>query len=345
MPEGNQEVLNQSIRYAVFLERYKTGLTNRLQDLLLDLDLDTMDQLLGILERMSDTDLQRFLSNLPAKTRTHQRLNSFIDGVEADADRKFKAALIAEIAPVAALKMNRNRKIAATISLQMDVPSTQRVIRALSSDPFQGRVLKDWSAGWSAGRKDRVLSTLRMGFAQGDSIPDMVKRLRGTKSQGYKDGVLNVSRRSAATIARTATNHMVAQADAAFVDRNKDAVKSVVWTSVLDTRTSDVCRANDGREFTPNEKWQGKLPAHPNCRSVWTFAYEGQGPREDKDYYEWLRDQPRDYVVEALGRKRAALFLDGGLGKRDLIRVATGRPYTLEELRKREAQAFDAVGF
>lgn len=47
-----------------------------------------------------------------------------------------------------------------------------------------------------------------------------------------------------------------------------NGVKKVKWLATLDIRTSDICRENNGKEFTLEEA-KGKLPAHVNCRSVW----------------------------------------------------------------------------
>ena len=57
----------------------------------------------------------------------------------------------------------------------------------------------------------------------------------------------------------------------------------------------------------------------------------------------WMRRQPRWYVDSALGKTRADLFLRGDL-KLNKFTGATGRPLTLAELRKVDAEAFERAG-
>jgi len=189
----------------------------------------------------------------------------------------------------------------------------------------------------------RVLQEVRRGFALGEGTENIVKRLRGTKSKGYKDGVLEISRRSAATIARTSANHIVAVADTEVSKRNADLIDAVIWTSTLDTRTSEICRTNDGREFPPGE--QVGLPAHPNCRSVFFTRYKDQGTEPASTRYpDWIKAQPKGVQEEALGPTRAALLRKGELDYKDLVNQATREEYTLDQLREREASAFEKVG-
>jgi len=48
----------------------------------------------------------------------------------------------------------------------------------------------------------------------------------------------------------------------------KAGIKKVKWIAVMDNRTSDICRKNNGKEFTI-ENARGRIPAHINCRSSW----------------------------------------------------------------------------
>jgi hypothetical protein len=62
----------------------------------------------------------------------------------------------------------------------------------------------------------------------------------------------------------------------ATFQENADLIKGVQWLSVLDNRTSDICKALDGQAWTLEGKklpgtvheWNGPPPAHFNCRST-----------------------------------------------------------------------------
>ena len=53
--------------------------------------------------------------------------------------------------------------------------------------------------------------------------------------------------------------------------------------------------------------------------------------------------QPMWFIEETLGKKRAALFKRGGVGL-DKFTDLTGRPLSLDELRKTDAKAFELAG-
>jgi hypothetical protein len=125
----------------------------------------------------------------------------------------------------------------------------------------------------------------------------------------------------------------------------------------LDTRTSAICRALDGKEF---EYGKGPTPPqHFNCRST-TVAIidpdilppsttatraskDGQVPI-NQSYGEWLSKQPRSVQAEALGSGKVAYFnrLADKYGPRDAIAKLVrddGSELTLEQLRKRYGPA------
>ncbi len=127
------------------------------------------------------------------------------------------------------------------------------------------------------------------------------------------------------------TNTQNAAANAMY-RANDDVLDGYQWTSTLDGRTSDICKALDGRVF---ETDAGRYPpAHFNCRSttipvVKRFsrlpdsvregaplpraAYDGQIP-ESLDYPQWLVTQPDRVKLQALGsQRRVDLFNEGRL--------------------------------
>src|SRR3546814_8134406 len=92
----------------------------------------------------------------------------------------------------------------------------------------------------------------------------MVRTLRGTKAAGYADGLLEISRRDAAAVVRTAVNHTGNYAREALYAENADIVSKVQWHSTLDGRTCPQCAGLDGKTF---ELGKGpRPPAHYGCR-------------------------------------------------------------------------------
>jgi SPP1 gp7 family putative phage head morphogenesis protein len=208
-----------------------------------------------------------------------------------------------------------------------------------------------------------VGNTVRNGWAQGKTLSQMVREVIGTKAGGYKDGILETSRRAASTVIHTATQHVANAARQSVWEANGDIVEKYQWVSTLDRRTTQQCKSLDGRQFEPGK---GPMPPiHPNCRSTtiavlgkeWDWLDEGgtrasSGPNPGyvpagESYYDWLKKQPEGFQKVALGPTRAKLFADGGLTPDRFAELNLGRdfePLTLSEMRLIEPEAFKRAG-
>lgn len=341
--DGNQQVFDASVRYAVFLQRYTTGAVRRLDEFLRDLDAEAAAKLESMLSRLSEKDQAAYIRGT-ASTRRVEKLRETLQQMQRDTARELRERVAEEVVPLAERVAQRQAANAAAIAVEASMPQIKQLERLVRFEPFQGSMLSDWAADWSRNRINRVTRQVRMGLALGESSEALVRRLRGTKAANFTDGVLSISRRSAHTIVRTAATHARSQGDVAFAKENAPRIKELVFSAVLDTRTSDVCRINDGRTFKPDDEKALRPPLHPNCRSVLIPRWKRQGEVQDESYFEWLSRQSNELQEEALGKTKARLFRAGGIDGKDLINQATGRPYNLEELRRREAEAFEKAG-
>lgn len=242
------------------------------------------------------------------------------------------------------------------INFRISSPSADQIIAAVNSRPFQGRLLKEWFKGLEEGAFRRLRDTVRMGVIEGRTTEQMVRDIRGTRANNFKDGVLEISRRGAQATVRTAVNHTATAARNRLYERNKSLIKGVQWISTLDGRTSAICRARDGQVYDVDKG--PRPPAHPNCRSStapviksWremglkglpksTRASMNGQVAEDITYGEWLKKQPVAFQNEVLGERKATLFRKGELPiDRFVNRI--GDELTLDELKRTESEAWE----
>ena len=256
------------------------------------------------------------------------------------------------------------------LPMEINVASitTSQVYAAAMSRPFQGRLLREWAASIEADRMVKIRDTIRMGFVEGQTIPQMVQKIRGTRALKYTDGILEIHRRHAEAVARTAVQHVAATARQSFFEANSDVIKAIRWSATLDSRTSETCRLRDGKEYNAvtykpighSLPWLGGPgKAHWGCRSAaapvlkdWDelglggggtrASMDGQVPA-DTTYGEWLRKQSAARQDEILGPARAALYRKGGL-EIEQFANEKGRWLTLKELQERHASAFRRAG-
>lgn len=265
---------------------------------------------------------------------------------------------------------NLNQAIGVEIA---DVMMDANELRAIaSSSMFKGRILKEW---WKDAQQDtrkrlnKGLSdatlTAQTGMVKGDSIGRMTTAVRRA---------FDTSRSEAEVLVRTSTLQVCNDARLAMYQQNADLIKAVEWCATLDTRTTPICRALDGRRFSldgqpvgHNMRFPG-VPAHFQCRSTTipvtkSFqelagedsnlptrkkkALETLTPSQrasidgpvagSTDYTEWLRGQPANVQRDVLGPKRYEMFQAGKLKSvADLVHQ-TGRALSIAELEARYA--------
>lgn len=367
VPTANEKLLEEAIHHAVDLQAYSNGVVRRLIAILNRTDARLFAQ------------LQEALGTLDAESFTVQRLDLLLQSVRilnAEVYRQFEQALAADLLGLSGAEASYNAELfRAVLPVQLSVASVaqDQVYAAALSRPMQGRLLKEWASSLEAGRATRIRDMLRQGYVEGKTIDQMVRELRGTRAKGYSDGIIEIDRRNAETVVRTAISHTAGTAREQFLKANEDLIKAEVWTATLDSKTSQPCRLRDGKQYTPGDHkpighklpWgQGPGRYHWNCRSVsvpvtksWAelggedlpsftpsqrASMDGAVPA-DLAYPQWLAKQSAARQDEVLGPTRGKLFRDGGLTL-DKFSNDRGRLLSLNELRERNAAAFSRAG-
>ena len=356
MPTANEELLDRSIRHSIGLNRYSSGVVKQIIQLLNQVDDDLVAQIL------------KFDPTAVSGSYSRARLEKLLEAIRAvnkEAYAAVKKELTGELRGLAAHEADfQSRMITASVPIQLDIvkPSASQLYAAVEARPFQGRFLKDWFAGLEQGAQQRIESAIQIGFVEGESIDKIVRRVRGTRANQFRDGALEINRRSAQGVVRTAISHTANVARQETYKANEDVIKGERYTATLDSRTSLQCSSLDGQVFPVGVG--PRPPQHPGgCRSTtvpilksWKemgfnfkelpestrSSMNGQVP-ESTTYNEWLRKQPKDVQEEALGKTKAKLYRDGGLSV-DRFVDRTGAELTLDELRKGEADAFKKAG-
>src|SRR5690606_7566723 len=106
-------------------------------------------------------------------------------------------------------------------------------------------------------------------------IDDIVRSIRGTRANKYRDGILQITKRNAEAVARTAVNHTVTASKDELFRANADILAGLRYTATLDGRTTPQCRALDGKVF-PLDKGP-RPPLHFGCRSTMIPVLDGIG--------------------------------------------------------------------
>lgn len=152
------------------------------------------------------------------------------------------------------------------VELPIRQPDANELARIVTSRPFQGRILRQWTSDLSTAERRRIMNEIRIGLTQGQNAQEITRRIVGTSRLSGADGITNLTRAHVQTLVRTAINHIGSAARREFAIANRRLFTREQWVAVLDARTSQICLNLNGEIF---EIGKGPHPpAHLNCRSI-----------------------------------------------------------------------------
>ena len=354
MATVNELLRDLNIGHQVDLTQYANDQVRKVISLLNQSDSELFAQLTQALERM------------PAESFTVQRLEQQLLAVRemnAALYRRMLSGFSVDLKDLAQHELGFQGQMLLTVppvSVPLVALAPETVYAAVLARPFQGRLLSEWTLGLGADRMARIRDTIRIGFVNSEPIAQMVGRLRGTRAKGYADGLLDISRRNAETVVRTAVSHTANVARDSLYQANSDLIKAIQWVSTLDARTSGICRARDGKQYTCDAhspighslSWLGGPgQAHWNCRSSSTPVLKSwkelgldmnempEGTRASMDgqvaanlrYGDWFGKQSAARQDQIVGVTRGRMFRAGEMSF-DQFSNNKGRLLTLKEL-------------
>jgi len=226
-----------------------------------------------------------------------------------------------------------------------------------------GQVVEKAFRGIAESQAERFGQVVRNGLLTGETTPQIAKRLVGTLQFGENRTVkqaiaaggelTTIPDNQVMALVRTSINQVANAASQQVYEANQDITKKYRYVATLDTRTSAICAALDGREF---EYGKGPTPPqHFNCRSTTVpiidpdilppsttatrASQDGQVPI-NMSYGEWLAKQPKSVQAEALGASKVPYFtkLAEKYGPKNAVAKLVrddGSELTLDQLRSR----------
>jgi SPP1 gp7 family putative phage head morphogenesis protein len=231
-----------------------------------------------------------------------------------------------------------------------------------------GEVITKAFRGIAVDQAEQFSQVVRNGLLTGETTPSIAKRLIGNLQFGEEAKTVrqlvaaggqatSVADNQVMALVRTSINQVANTASQQVYEANQDITKKYRYVATLDSRTSSICAALDGREF---EYGKGPMPPqHFNCRSTTvpiidpdilppsTIAKRASadGPVPiNTSYGQWLKDQPLKTQQDVLGPGKVPYFnrLAEKYGARDAMAKLVrddGSELTLDQLRKRYGPA------
>jgi len=357
MPKSTNDILfDRAVRHAVFLERYKNN---------------EVDEIVGFLNREVFPDVTRQIQErtggvikATGKVRT-RRLKSLEKAVKGEISTGMRLASSQLRKDMTGLAITEAEFQGAAVEAAMspitvdfDIPNVATLREIAVDSPVQGRTIRQWFSKMSNDSYGNIMGEVNIGLAEGQSVPEIVRRIRGTAAAAFGDGTYNQIRNWTKSIVRTTSTHVSTRAREATYEANEELIKAVQYVATLDARTTEICASLDGRQFPINEG--ERPPMHHQCRSttipvIKSFKELGITAKEippgtkiarvegkingqvpvRQTYPEWLRKQPKRTQDKMLGPTRAKLWRDGKVEMSGFVNES-GKKLNLETLRLEE---------
>lgn len=319
----NEILLDAAVTRDIFLNRWSDTVVKKILRHIRDVQRDILAQLAaGSTTEWNRNRLTLLLAQFE-QIQIAARMR-----IEADLDAELSALVSAELESSKATISDAIE--AGGIDARVSFVDPVTVKQIVMAKPFQGALLREWLDGYSDADKKRLRRAITIGMEEGETVSQIASRIKKA---------LGLSANDAEAIVRTAISHIQNRVRHEFFKTNDHLIKRYMWLSILDKRTSDICKRRSNKIYVVGRDPNPVPPAHIRCRSTIVHLIEGQPIPDPKSYDEWLRNQPIEIIEDILGVTRAKLYKDGGLSIDDLI-TAKGRRYTLDELRAKERGAW-----
>lgn len=269
-PTANVALRDAMVRHQIQLQRFASGLANKIRDVLNASEEDIASMIRDRLAKSAGLDS-------PADVRRLNTLLTMLTNLRQttfdQADEVWKEQLTA-LATAEPNFMAQQLNTTSPAVLDMALPALSQLKAIVTSQPFEGATLKEWSSQLAKDDVRRMTNQIRLGMTAGEDSATIARRIVGSARLLGKDGVTEITRRNAEAISRTAVNFIANRARRAFILQNKELFEIEQFLAVLDSRTTPLCRSLDGEQY---EVGDGPIPPlHWNCRSTRVPVLDGE---------------------------------------------------------------------
>ena len=261
---AQEQFMDAVIRHQIGLLRVAGGIGNRVVELLDQSEAD-------LRRRIRDAHRKGLGFAATSQVRRLRRLLGEIEALRAEAWISAEDAYRSELRDLAIREprfIDGIYKTTMPVLVGTQLPSAGDLTAIVTAQPLAGRTLREWVRSAQLQDFARIRSEINIGLTQGETGPQIARRIVGRVTTQGRDGVTQISRRDARTIARTTVNSIGNHARQMYAAENAEFFPRELYIATLDERTTRVCAQFDGQRFPVNE---GPIPPlHPNCRSLRT---------------------------------------------------------------------------
>lgn len=261
---ANEQMLDALVRHQIGLLRVGTGVQAKIVALLDETERELRDLIISKTGRLTGRSL--------TETVTQGRLKALLAEVREIRSRAISNAWagwrdeLRDLIKHEAEYISNAVQVAAPMKLDLVSPEPAVLNALVTTTPFQGQVLGTWARKLQRDDLHRISSAIQTGMVRGETTTNIAARVVGNASLRGANGVTQITRNEAESITRTAIQAYANAARNAVFNANSDIFTKERYVATLDSKTTPMCRALDGRLFKRGEGPQP--PIHWRCRSL-----------------------------------------------------------------------------
>jgi SPP1 gp7 family putative phage head morphogenesis protein len=258
---ANEAYFDAMVRHQIMVLRLPPAIRRKIEVVL-----DRTEKEIGatIRGRLAGVDAET-----PAGVRRMMAVQDTIKTIRTKAWTEVNAVWTEELIRVANMEATMMRNILVTsapVVVDTILPGSRMLKSIVTSRPFEGRTLREWAKSIQEADLRRIENAIQSGMVAGETPRQLAQRVVGSARLNGTDGVTEITRRQAEAITRTAVNHVSNQARNEFMKENAELFSKERFVATLDSRTTPVCMAMDGKIF---DVGKGPIPPlHFGCRSL-----------------------------------------------------------------------------
>lgn len=309
------------LRHSIYVEGVKTHQSLKFNKTLTSIDLELRNYFAQYdnFEDLSKQELNKILRDI---TKIQKKLyDKYFEQLKLDVVEFIKADIIVQ---KEIQKDNSNKKLWPLLAL-----NASYLISKINNNinPATGLTIDETFDLLKRNNIAKINNAISIAWSNKESFDEALRSIKGSKKLNWKNGKM-----AAMFNANSNEVHTIFQSVSSIIQNKleKEIYKRYIWISILDDRTTLICRGRHKRTYVYGK---GPIPpAHRNCRSK-IMPLSAHNSNSPVGFFEWLKNQPSDIQNKIIGSYRGSQLRNGKLTYADFPKFNGMKPISINEFK------------
>ena len=228
-----------------------------------------------------------------------------------------------------------------TNEIPYSLPSTA-LLPTVSEPLVASKSVREWGDNIRRVLRRNLVSTVRSELATGKSTEDTIRKIKGDRLNGYRNGIFKPALGKLQTLFRSGITAVTNDVRQRVYSINSPTIESFYWNSTLDGNSSSICSHKhcsgwENPSLHPkgdSKAYRSGVP-HFNCRSTIVPIFRSNtSVSQDGNltsFIDWISGRTESEQRDIYGERKFSLWKKGKISSPQLINFKTS-PITLYQL-------------